>query len=189
MNGPAPIILILTLVVALAAGAFSGSDPGLESIYSRSVGSSFTWHQEGAPIDRVLAVVLDQEGLKRLASEQVILKEMLDDVKINFETHALVVAYMGAMPTGGYTIRITDVQAFRDQQGQPSRVAIRLAVASPSPGSFVTQALTYPVDTVAIPRSNWPAGVLEALADGSLPIEASDQDGRDWGPVIVYASR
>ncbi len=84
------------------------------------MGSSFTWHQEGAPIDRVLAVVVDQEGLKRLASEQVILKEMLDDVKINFETHALVVAYMGAMPTGGYAIRITDVQSLRDQQGQPS---------------------------------------------------------------------
>lgn len=189
MNGPAPIILILTLIAALAVGAFSGSDPGLVNIYSRNVGSSYTWHEGSAPIDRLLAVVVDREGLARLAAERVMLQGALDEVDVDFETHVLLVAYMGAMPTGGYSIRVAEVQALGDHEGRPARLSIRVAASSPSPGSYVTQSYTYPVDTVAIPRNAWPSGVLEALVGGSLAVEASDQDGRDWGPVIVYSSR
>lgn len=186
MNGPAPIILILTLVAALAAGALTGSDTGLVDVYSRNEGSSGQWHLDMVPADRAMAIVLDAEGLERLATERIELRSALSEAEVDFENHVLLVAYMGAMPTGGHSIAVSRVQAIAGPGGKPASLSVRLAVSSPEPGSFVTQVFTHPVDLVSIRRDAWPDGVLEALARGEFPVEVSDQDGRDWGPVIVY---
>lgn len=185
MSGPAPYILVLTLVAALVAGAYLGSDTGLVNIYHRNVGSA-EWNRESVPIDRLLAIVADREGLSRLAAERTPLRQALSEVEVDFETDVLLVAYMGAMPTGGHSIHVTDVQALTDREGRPARVSVRLAVASPSESDVTTQAFTYPVDVVSIRREAWPQDILAAVMSGALGVEASDQDGRDWGPVIVY---
>lgn len=187
MKGPAPFILALTLIAALAAGMSMRSEDGLVDVYSRSAASSGAWRLEMVPADRVLALVLDQEGLERLAMERIELRPALDRVDVDFETHVLLVAYMGAMPTGGYSIAVTRVQAFPGSPDRPASLAVKLAVSSPAPDSVVTQAFTYPADVVSIRRDAWPPGLLEALARGEVPVEVSDQDERDWGPAIVYA--
>jgi len=186
LKGPAPIVLVLTLIAALVAGASMRGDSGLVTVYTQSA-SSGEWRLDMVPADRVVAIVLDQEGLDRLLRERIQLRPALAGVDVDFETHVLLVAYLGAMPTGGYSIAVTRVQTYAAGQNQPGNLAVKLAVASPDPGSVVTQAFTYPADAVPIRRDAWPAGVLEALARGELPVEVTDQDERDWGPALVYS--
>ena len=160
MKGPAPFILVFTLVAALAAGAYLGSDSGVVNIFSRNVGGAAEWNRESVPVDRLLAIVTDSEGLTRLAAERAPLRQALAEVDVDFETEVLLVAYMGAMPTGGYTIQVTDVQSFSDREGKASRISVRLAVSSPSETAVTTQAFTYPVDVVNINQEAWPQSAL-----------------------------
>lgn len=187
MKGPAPIILVLTFILALAAGALTGGDSGLVDVYTGNA-TSGTWRLDRVPVDRLVAVVLDQEGLRRLAEERLELRQALAAAEVDFESQVLLVAYMGAMPTGGYAVAINRVQFIADPKSGPGRLSVRLSVSSPDPGSIVTQAFTYPADVVPVSRSAWPEGVLEALEKGDLPVEVYDQDGRDWGPAGVYRS-
>lgn len=186
MSGSAPIILVLTLVAALAASASSGSDPGIVSIYNESAGGSVEWRQESVPVDRLLAIVTGPEALARIGAERAPIRQALAKVDVDFDTEVLLVAYMGAMPTGGYSIQVTNVDTLSDREGRPTGVALRLAVSSPAPDAMTTQALFYPVDLVKMSRDSWPEGLLDAVLNSEVGIEASDQDGRDWGPVIVY---
>lgn len=186
MKGPAPLILVLTVVIALLANASPGQDPGVVSVYRSSVAESLVWNQDSVPVDRLVAIVDGPEGLARIGIERAPLKAALDEVEVDFETQVLLVAYMGAVPTGGHSIEVADVQILSDREGEPTTVVIRLGVAAPSGDDLVTQAIDYPADVVAIHRSAWPKDVLEAVLASDLGVEATDQDGRDWGPVVVY---
>lgn len=192
MNGPAPLILILTVVIALLAAAAGGSDPardpGVVSVYSQSVASG-QWQREMVPVDRLLAIIDGPEGLARIGVERAPLREVLSQAGVDFETQVLLVAYMGAVPKdAGHWVRVAGVQVLTDRQGEPTRVLIRLAVAGRAFDEGEVDELEYPVALVPIDRANWPPGVLEAVLANELGVEATDQDGRDWGPVIVYGN-
>lgn len=187
MNGPATVVLLLTLVIALLASASTGSDPGIINVYGGNVTESVEWHQESVPVDRLLAIVDGPDGLERIGAERAPLREALNQVDVDFETQTLLVAYMGAVPKdAGHSIRVAGVQVLTDRQGQPARVVIRLAVAGPASDEAAAAEFEYPVALVPIGRSAWPAGVLEAVLRNELAVEATDQYGRDWGPVLVY---
>lgn len=184
MNSPVPVVFIITVLVALLAGAVSQSDQGIVTVYSApELGG--TWHDETAPVQRRIALILDEAGRSELLAENPSLRTALERTNVDFDRETLLVASMGAMPTGGYGIRVTSVQAIPEQRGG-FRVSVRLSVFDPEPDAMVTQAFTYPVDVAVIPREKWPAAVWEALQQGDLPIEVLDQDGRVWGPAFIY---
>lgn len=59
---------------------------------------------------------------------------------VDFTRQMVIVASMGAQPTGGYLIRVDDVAS------ESGRVSIRIVSAVPGRGCLVTQAPTQPVD-------------------------------------------
>src|SRR5690606_5051056 len=70
---------------------------------------------------------------------------------------AVIVAYLGEFPTGGYAIRVrrVTVQA-AETEGDLPVVTVTVARRQPAPGEFVIQAFTYPYDFVVVPKSSLP---------------------------------
>lgn len=64
---------------------------------------------------------------------------------IDFATHAVVAAFMGEQPTGGYAVIVE--RAVRDGD----TLVVGLALYEPGPGCMATQALTRPFQLVAVP--------------------------------------
>lgn len=69
--------------------------------------------------------------------------------KVDFARHQVVAAFMGQRNTGGYSIKITRVEA-------GERIVVHVKESSPPPDAMVTMALTAPYHTVVIPRSDKP---------------------------------
>lgn len=76
---------------------------------------------------------------------------------VSFDTRAVVVAYQGRQPTGGYSIEITDIKR------TGTVLAVTVSERRPASGSFTTQALTSPFVAVSIPRP--PSGATVRFAD------------------------
>ena len=76
---------------------------------------------------------------------------------VSFDTRAVVVAYQGQKPTGGYSVEITDIKR------TGTVLAITVNERRPASGSFTTQALTSPFVAVSIPRP--PSGATVRFAD------------------------
>ena len=191
-----PWIVAITVILVIALSMMnreSGRSAERVLVYSndRIVGAS--WHRDGTPVDRWVGIVLDEAGWERLpAAAGVAWTRLGSGAAPDFENEAAIVAYLGAMPTGGYAISVREAQ-FTGVPGAASgplsgRLTITLWVTSPGPDDFVTQAFTYPVDIVRVPRSAWPEGALEGLAAGTVDVIVVDQDGRNWGPAYILSS-
>jgi hypothetical protein len=74
---------------------------------------------------------------------------------IDFAREMVVVAALGARPTGGYSIFIDAASE------NASGVAIQIRSASPGPGCAVTLAMTNPVDIARLPRRMGPVTFVE----------------------------
>lgn len=77
--------------------------------------------------------------------------------EVNFATQAVVVAFQGQKPTGGYSIEIEEIR--RDG----TALAIRVRERRPASGDVTTQVITSPFVAVSIPRQ--PAGATVRFAD------------------------
>jgi uncharacterized protein (DUF885 family) len=65
---------------------------------------------------------------------------------VNFETHAVVVAYQGQQPTGGYSIEVVGVRR------AGTVIAFQVNERRPASGDITTQVITSPFVAVSIPR-------------------------------------
>lgn len=169
-------------VLTLLAVSIYGRGNGVITLYREDPGFEAEWHLGAVPPDRWIGFVLDEAGweeLRELAGGRLGKVEPPD-----FGRQVALVAYMGERPTGGYRIHIRELVA-DERFGAGGELRVRLVVDSPGPSEFVTQAFTYPLDVVILERGAWPERLLERLEAGSLPGEALDQDGRNWGPVRV----
>jgi hypothetical protein len=104
---------------------------------------------------RAVELITDGAGWRR-AWEVVGAGRPLPDV--SFDTRAVVVAYQGQKPSGGYSIEITDIKR------TGTVLAVTVSERRPASGSFTTQALTSPFVAVSIPRP--PSGATVRFADG-----------------------
>ena len=75
---------------------------------------------------------------------------------VDFSQHMLVVAAMGAQPTGGYGIRIENVSR------RNAVITATVRLTSPGARCFTSQALTQPADIVRMPRSELPVHFVDA---------------------------
>jgi len=71
--------------------------------------------------------------------------------EVDFTTKTVIVAIFGSANTGGYSIRIDDVA-----MGPDATVHVQVTTALPGLNCVVTEAFTYPVHMVAIPKSYGP---------------------------------
>lgn len=67
--------------------------------------------------------------------------------KVDFEKHILITVHRGLCPTGGYTVKIVDITAFRNE------VRVYVRRRDPKPDEIVTLVMTYPYDAVLVPRA------------------------------------
>lgn len=186
MNFPVPVVFIVTVIIALAAGVVSDTQQAIVTVYSGE-SISAVWREETAPVDRRIALVFDESGRSQLIAEEPFIRTAVNRAAVDFKDEVLFVAAMGTMPTGGYDIRVVSVQAIPERSGG-YRLSVRLAAHAPDrEEDLVTQAFSYPVDTAVIAHSKWPEGMLTDLREGRVIIEVMDQDGRPWGPAFVYA--
>jgi len=65
---------------------------------------------------------------------------------VNFETRAVVVAYQGQQPTGGYSIEVAGVRRVG------TVLAFHVTERRPASGDFTTQVITSPFVAVSVPR-------------------------------------
>jgi hypothetical protein len=94
---------------------------------------------------------------------------------VSFDTRAVVVAYQGQKPTGGYSIEITDIKR------TGTVLAVTLKERRPASGSLTTQALTSPFVAVSVPRP--PSGATVRLADeGGAGVEPQQERNRNVRP-------
>ena len=107
---------------------------------------------------RAVELITDQAAWRR-AWEVIGAGRPLPDV--SFDTRAVVVAYQGQQPTGGYSIEITDIKR------TGTVLAITVSERRPASGSFTTQVVTSPFFAVSVPRPPNGATVRFAGEGGS----------------------
>jgi hypothetical protein len=74
-----------------------------------------------------------------------------------------IVAARGEMPTGGYDIRVVDVEEEQDGSG----VNVRVVYKDPKPGQMVAQVVTYPYTIIKTDLKGLPDDVpFRILVDG-----------------------
>lgn len=192
MKVRSPWIVAITIAVVIALNSMNQESGEPVLIYSDDSLASAAWRFEDAPVDHWVGVVLDQAGWERLPAAVGVPWTLLRQSAVpDFEREVAIVAYMGAMPTGGYGISVREAKFIpsgeRASGALPGRLTLTLGADSPGPEDIVTQAFTYPVDIVTTPRDAWPQGALQGLMAGVVEVIAVDQDGRNWGPAHILA--
>lgn len=122
---------------------------------------------------RSVELITDEAAWRR-AWETIGAGRPLPDV--SFDTSAVVVAYQGRQPTGGYSVEITGIVR------NGTVLAVTLNERRPASGSFTTQVVTSPYVAVSIPRP--PNGASVVLAgDGSVgPQQERNRNVRPRAP-------
>ncbi|HVF45860.1 MAG TPA: DUF885 family protein [Pyrinomonadaceae bacterium] len=102
--------------------------------------------------------------------------------EVSFDTRAVVVAYQGRQPTGGYSVEITGIVR------NGTVLAVTLAERRPASESFTTQAITSPYAAVSIPRP--PSGASVVLAGaGGVKVVPQQERNRNVRPRAPRARR
>lgn len=102
--------------------------------------------------------------------------------EVSFDTRAVVVAYQGRQPTGGYSVEITGI----NRTG--TVLAVTLAERRPASESFTTQVITSPYAAVSIPRPPSGASVVIAGA-GGVKVAPQQERNRNVRPRAPRARR
>lgn len=167
MHPPTPAILVLVIALIAVIGAVTGGDDAPVLIYRADGDVPGAWHGERLPDDRLIRFILDADALGRLRAVSPQAVRGIDPA-FDFAKELLLIAYLGEAPTGGYGIQVRSVEWTPPARGEEGKVTVRLALWSPGPDAFVTQAFTYPRDVVALPKADWPAAALEAINAGRV---------------------
>ena len=128
---------------------------------------------------RAVELIKDEASWRR-AWETIGAGRPLPDV--SFDTSAVVVAYQGQKPTGGYSVEIEGIVR------NGTVLAVTLAERRPASGSFTTQAITSPYAAVSIPRP--PNGATVRFADeGGAKVAPQQERNRNVRPRAPRARR
>ena len=120
--------------------------PSLVVYESNNPATGWNWHDGDLPTDHWFGVLENNQQLTALLAERPYLQERLP-AEINWKEEVLVVAALGAAPTGGYAVRINQITS------SSKSMQVQLAMKSPAPSDMVIQIITYPVDSVCLQRS------------------------------------
>jgi uncharacterized protein (DUF885 family) len=157
---------------SVASNAQSGTEESKPVEFSLLATGTMSEHGGG----RAVELITDEAAWRR-AWETIGAGRPLPDV--SFDTRAVVVAYQGRQPTGGYSVEITGIVR------HGTVLAVTPNERRPASGSFTTQVITSPFAAVSIPRP--PSGATVRFAD-ERGVEAAPQQERN-GNVRPHAPR
>lgn len=176
-----PIMVLIAGVIVAALGWWmtAAGNRSSEVVYESS-GPDWNWTGPSLP-DQYIALLVDESDLQSAqralpaqvwASTEDSLQEFLSRGE-----SAVVVAYLGEAPTGGYAIRVRSVRV--DTDDRPS-VTVAIARRRPSPDEFVTQTVSYPYEMVPIQRNKLPEGPFSVrfVDMNGRPLESSEHGER-----------
>lgn len=116
------------------------------------------WHRGALLRDSWFGVVEDEYDLQRLLLSRPYLRGRLSG-GTDWSSELVVVAALGEAPTGGHAVRIERILS------EVPEVRVVTHLRSPHPGDFVTQAITYPVDSVHLRRDLVPPNAQWIFVD------------------------
>lgn len=124
-------------------------NPVYGTIYTNSLLDNWTWSKGRLPRDMAFTAVIDLDYQRKKDTR---FRSDIWDIVSSYDhkNNVLLLAYLGAMPTGGYDIGVKKVSV----NGQ--EVTIQVALKSPAHNTSVTTATTYPFDVVPIPKNKLP---------------------------------
>ncbi|HKG15234.1 MAG TPA: DUF885 family protein [Pyrinomonadaceae bacterium] len=177
-----PPVKILRMAM-LGDGGAAASSPDSQGSAEESKPVEFSLLATGTMSEhaggRAVELVADEAAWRR-AWETIGAGRPLPEV--SFDTRAVVVAYQGRQPTGGYSVEITGI-------GRNGTVlAVTLGERRPASESFTTQAITSPYAAVSIPRPPNGASVVLAGAGGVKVVPQQERD-RNVRPRAPRARR
>ncbi|MFN2416625.1 MAG: DUF885 family protein [Pyrinomonadaceae bacterium] len=136
---------------------------------------TYSTHEGG----RAVELITDQAGWRR-TWEKIGAGRPLPDV--SFDTRAVVVAYQGQQPTGGYSVEITGIRR------TGTVLAITVNERRPASGSLTTQVITSPFAAVSIPRPQSGASVRFA-DEGGATVQPRQERNKNVRPRAPRARR
>lgn len=177
----------LFLAFALSSPA-SAQRPGVPrgttipwTLRDRLAAASFDRLENAPPVRKGRHVIRNEEQWRRALTE--------DDQpggqasrlpNVDWKKMMVLAAGMGRQPTGGYRLRITDVKKTK------TNLVVTLETRRPAPGEIVTQALTWPSDTVVVPATTLAVRWVERDASAN---PGNPQSPRYGGSVLRRPSR
>lgn len=133
-------LLLLGLLVVLAA-----SSSGASIVYESDVDAAdWSWEGVETESEELYTVISSADGWAELEESLPETAGALPEV--DFSKEAVVVAYLGERPTGGYRVLVSRVTVSTQE------AIIEIRRRSPGDQEMVTQAFTYPLDVVVLPR-------------------------------------
>jgi uncharacterized protein (DUF885 family) len=135
---------------AVASNAQTGTEESKPVEFSLLATGTMSEHEGGRSVE-----LITDEAAWRRAWETIGAGRPLPDV--SFDTRAVVVAYQGRQPTGGYSVEITGIVR------NGTVLAVTPNERRPASGSFTTQVITSPFAAVSVPRP--PSGASVRFAD------------------------
>lgn len=117
-------------------------------LYETDKYADWKWYKgEGQyPKDIAFATIVDYEA--QLKQDKRIPEFVLDRVKdVDYSKKAVLMAYLGTAPSGGYGIGIEKVTM------TGNNITVQVQTKSPAPNERVTMAITHPADYITIDRS------------------------------------
>jgi hypothetical protein len=138
--------------------------PASGTIYSNKLVNNWSWSKSSLPQDMAFTAVINLDDQR--AKDNRFRNDIWNTISsYDHENNVLLLAYLGAMPTGGYDIGISKVSVHgRD-------VTVQVSFKSPSHGNSVTMATTYPFDVVLIPKN-------KLLLDQQVTFKFVDTNGK-----------
>lgn len=110
--------------------------------------AAWKWYkgQSQYPKDSAFATIVDYDA--QLKYDKRIPEYVLERVKdVDYDSKAVLLAYLGTAPSGGYGIGIEKVTM------TGNNITVQVQTKSPAPNEMVTMAITHPADYITIDRS------------------------------------
>jgi len=138
--------------------------PASGTLYSNDLVQNWSWSKGSLPRDMAFTSVIDLNAQR--AKDDRFRNDIWDTISsYDHENNVLLLASLGAMPTGGYDIGVSNVSV------HGRNVTVQVSFKSPSPGKNVTMATTYPFDVVLIPKN-------KLLLDQQFTFKFVDKNGK-----------
>lgn len=177
----APPVRILRMAMlgdggaALSSNTQGATEESKPVDFSLLATGTMSEHASGRAVE-----LISDEAAWRRAWETIGAGRPLPDV--SFDTSAVVVAYQGRQPTGGYSVEITGIVR------NGTVLAVTLNERRPASGSFTTQVITSPYAAVSIPRP--PSGATVVIVGSGVDSVGPQQErNRNVRPRAPRARR
>lgn len=187
VGSPSTVALLAFALVAAVGMFLAVWGGGREEVVYEAEVPDWSWRGAGFQ-DQFVALLMSDLDLRR--AQAALPGSVWAQAGPEIQEHlakgdtAVIIAYLGEAPTGGYAIRVRRVTVQWPEEGTDDEPVVTIAVARrrPTPDEFVIQAFTYPYDVVAVPKSKLPEEPFQTrfIDDEGRPLDDGASPTLKW---------